>query len=278
MSGIALADARRLRPIGLRTSVLRWGLTLALAGLLAAAYVQSRGAGSEIGALLPAGTSPVVVLDISASISGPTDARVLATLRTLADAKGPSGLVVFSDTAYELLPPGSPAAELRKVMRFFRPIGTKNGVEQLPPDPWSPSFKAGTAISTGLDEARRDLAKAGIAHGAVVLVSDLDDTGETPIVIADSLARLRRAGITLRIVPLFPTPENLALWQRLVGKDAIAASPTLSSDALAARAEQQHPFRTGLPLLLTAVASLLVVMLAANELYGRRLRLVRGAA
>ena len=69
--------------------------------------------------LLPA-TTAIVVLDVSASISSETYDRIAATLDRLADSNGRYGLVLFSDTAYLALPPGTAGAELRPFVRFFR--------------------------------------------------------------------------------------------------------------------------------------------------------------
>ncbi len=55
----------------------------------------------------------LVVLDLSASISTDTYAGSAPRSIELADTDGRYGLIVFSDTAYLALPPGTPAAELR---------------------------------------------------------------------------------------------------------------------------------------------------------------------
>jgi hypothetical protein len=276
MSAIGLTDFERVRRAGLRTAVLRIALLLGAVALFALAFLESRGTGSEVGALLPAGTSPIVVLDISASISGPTNTRVYTTLRTLADSNGTAGLVVVSDTAYELLPPGSPTRELRALMRFFVPVGVKNGIPDYPPNPWQQTFQAGTRLSAGLDEARRTIVRAGVDKGSVILVSDLADA-EDPSVLADSIANLRRANLAFRIVPLFPLGRDLALWTQLAGADAITAPATLPNDIKAARAQEAHPFRPGLPAGLLTLAAALVLLLAVNEQLCARLPIGRRA-
>jgi hypothetical protein len=264
MSTIALSDYERIRRAGLRTVAVRIALLLGAVVLFVFAFLESRGTGSEVGALLPSGTSPVVVLDISASISGPTNTRVRTTLRTLADSNGTAGLVAVSDTAYELLPPGSPTRELRQLIRFFVPTGVNNGIQSYPPNPWQQTFQAGTRLSAGLDEARRALARAGVKKGSVILVSDLADA-EDPSVLADSIANLRRNHLEFRIVPLFPLGRDLALWTRLAGPGAITAPSTLPIDMKAARAQEAHPFRPGLPAGLLTLAAALVLLLAVNE-------------
>ena len=59
------------------------------------------------------------MLDVSASISADTYSRIGATLSSLARSGGRYGLVVFSDQAYEALPPGTPASDLRPLVRYF---------------------------------------------------------------------------------------------------------------------------------------------------------------
>ena len=77
------------------------------------------------------------------------------------------------------------AIKLRALMRFFAPVGMKNGIPAYPPNPWQQTFQAGTRLSAGLDEARRTFVRAGVDKGSVILVSDLADA-EDPSVLADS--------------------------------------------------------------------------------------------
>ena len=105
-------------------------------------------------ALLPAGSDGLVVLDLSASISSDTYARIGGTLDRLADSGGRYGLIVFSDTAYLALPPGTPAAELRPFARQIRSAGARRSARSwCRRTPGRGSFSAGTKISTGLQLA-----------------------------------------------------------------------------------------------------------------------------
>jgi hypothetical protein len=270
MDAIATADFGRVAAAARRTALVRLALAGAAIALLVLAFLSSRTAGSPVGALLPAGSSSVVALDVSASISGPTNRRVAATLRTLAFSKGTAGLVVFSDAAYELLPPGTPTRELRPLLRFFLPSGGSAEFPKYPPNPWNGTFTGGTRISAGLNEARQALERARIRKGLVILVSDLEDP-EDPGLLSDAVTALERRGIDLRIVPLFPRPANTELWESLVGKDAIVASPTLPDSALEAARKEAQPFQPGLPAALLAFSALLVLVLAANERWCGRL-------
>src|SRR3954452_16445194 len=177
MSTIELADFPSFTR---NAAVSRWlRLALALVAILlavvAALAAPRRAAPST--ALLPAASSAVAVVDVSASISWETYARIAATLDRLRRGGGRAGLILFSDTAYQALPPGTPVRELASFERFFRVARrTEPGLQPQPPrSPWTSSFSAGTRISTGLSLAL-DVAQQDRLHKPVVLlVSDLDD-------------------------------------------------------------------------------------------------------
>jgi hypothetical protein len=94
---------------------------LAAAALAAALAAFLAARDPEVGsqAFLPTDANGIVVLDLSASISADTHLRIRSTLLRLAAGGASYGLVVFSDTAYEALPPGTSASELRRVARYF---------------------------------------------------------------------------------------------------------------------------------------------------------------
>jgi hypothetical protein len=70
------------------------------------------------------------------------------------------GVVLFSDDAYEALPPGTPARELRPFVRFFAPHPRyqhdASGALR-PRSPWDQSFSAGTSISSANHSRRPSL-------------------------------------------------------------------------------------------------------------------------
>ena len=117
------------------------------------------------------------MLDVSASISTDTYSRIGGTLPRSRDSGGRFGLVVFSDQAYEALPPGTPAADLAPLVRYFTlPQQTQPGfAPTFPPNPWRATFSAGTRISAGLELAHRIALEDKPRRPTVVLVSDLDD-------------------------------------------------------------------------------------------------------
>ena len=115
-----LADLPRLHVAAQRTSLVRVLLARRARRDARLLFVVARSAGAGRAAVFPEGTSTgVVALDMSASISGPIYARVATTLRGIVNANQSVGLVMFSDTAYELLPPNSPPGALLQFIPFF---------------------------------------------------------------------------------------------------------------------------------------------------------------
>jgi hypothetical protein len=253
---IPLADARALRPYARRTLLERVALVLALVLLVVSVAVAARTPDLRAQPYVPRGSNGLVVLDLSASISPDTYARIGSTLNDLADTGGRYGLVVFSDTAYEALPPGSPAAELRSFARYFTP--------RAPENPWASSFTAGTRISRGLDLARAIAARDRLRRPAVVLVSDLDDDPQDLGALRRSALAARREGLRIGVVGLNAAPEDQRFFQRLVAGDGtIREAPPPGGQK--AREGARFPWTVGL------LAGLLALALAAHEV--RRARL-----
>jgi hypothetical protein len=212
------------------------------------ALVAAQGLRATPPSLLPADANGIVVLDLSASISSDTYARIADTLDRLIRSDGRYGLVLFSDTAYQALPPGTPAAELRPFRRFFAipPQAAPGALPELPPSPWTASFSSGTRISTGLALALDVIRAEGLSRPAVLLVSDLDDDTSDIDRVASVAAAYRRAGIPLHVVGLNADPEDAAFVRGLVpaggtftaaglpGRDATAPVHTTSWALVAA--------------------------------------------
>jgi hypothetical protein len=253
------------RPV-LRATALRLVLGAALAGVLVAALVVALGRDARPDALLPAGTKGLIVLDLSASTGAQTEVGDL--LRHIADGNEPTGLVVFSDGAYEVVPPGVPGRDLAPLIRFFSegPGGT------VPGDPWF-DFAAGTRVSAGLEQALESFERDGIARGSILLASDLEFVAEEIARLPALLTELRRKGIELRILPVDAREEQKRFFERVVGPDVFvdveagAATATGSGRDLVRLAEE------GTPWLFVALAALLILLLGANERLCGRLRL-----
>jgi hypothetical protein len=264
---VQLSDLADMRGAARRTSLVRLALAFALAGTLAALVVVSRSAGTGRAAVFPEGTTTGIVdLDMSASIAGPIYARVATTLKGIVAANQSVGLVMFSDTAYELLPPNSPPGSLLQFIRFFIPTGFVGGTPVFAQSPWN-EFSGGTRASSGLAAARKALQRSHVKHGAILIVSDLDDAAaDQPALLAEAL-KLRRAHIPVRIVPLFASPANIRLFGVLFGSNTFV-SPSVFTHT--ARRHAQAVSAT-VPWLLLGLGVVFVFLLAGNERWNGRL-------
>jgi hypothetical protein len=250
---IPASEPMRLQHIRSRTTFLRAGLAGALALLLVVAVLVARQYDVRHAPLVASGSSGVIVLDLSASVF---EGGFEATVRKLVETDERAGLVVFSDAAYELLPPGSSGREFQPLLRFFR--ATESG--NLPPNPWD-RFRAGTRISEGLKEAREALLREG-GPGKIVLLSDLEVLPDEVQRLVGVFADLRRDGFEIEIIPLAPREEQRRLMELLLG-DVFLPEPVSGDEAVQARGEGR--LTTGLPWAFLFVGLVLVVGLALNE-------------
>jgi hypothetical protein len=264
---VIVADRARLTTPRLRTEAVRIALALALAGTLALLFMSARTAGAGRAAVFPAGTDTgVVALDMSASISGPTYARVATTLRGIAAANQSVGLVMFSDSAYELLPPNSPPSALTQFVPFFVPLRYYGSTPVFGQGPWD-MFMGGTRVAPGLIAAESALKRAGVRHGAILLVSDLDDSAADGALLEQEAVRLKNDHIPLRIVPLFASAHDKALFGQLFGDNVFVDPKVFTHTATRHTAAIAAPA----PWTLLGLGVLLIVLLAANERFNGRL-------
>ena len=265
MTAIPLADAPALRPAARRTFAVRVALAAALCGLVIAAALVSRHPHTETIVTLPAHSSAIVVLDVSASISADTYSRIGATLSSLSRSGGRYGLIVFSDQAYEALPPGTGARDLAPLVRYFTLPPAHGGFAQtFPANPWQRTFSAGTKISAGLELAHQLAFADKLSKPIAILVSDLDDDPEDLPRLVTIMLALKRDHIPLRIVGLNPSSQDVALFKRLTGGAPIVRAGTLQPGP------QPHN-HTPFPWTLVALTLVVAVGLAAHELWGPRL-------
>ena len=262
MSGIPLADAPGLRRTARRTDIVRAvlaALLLALVGTIAALAGHARVRTLH---LLPSGSTAIVVLDLSASVSQDTYARIGGTISDLVSSNGRYGLVVFSGSAYEALPPGSPAAELKPFVRYFTlpPQTTPGFIPTFPPNPWSRTFSAGTRISSGLELAHRLALDGRLRRPGVVLISDLSDEPGDLRRTALTILAYRRDRVPLRVVGLNPAPADEQFFRKLLGGSGTITEARLPQEASLVSG------RGGFPWALAALALALAVALALNDL------------
>ncbi len=243
--GLPTSAADELRREQRRTRWLRIGLAAAALALLLGAFGLSRELHALPTSYFATGSGGIVVLDLSTSVDAQKSQRVQRVLQSMAETEGRVGLIVFSDSAYEMLPPDTRSEELRPLLRFFdqgpvglpQRFGARRGGSAAPPQrpseesPWSLTFRGGTRISTGLAEARAVVAREGNPDLSVLLLSDLDDSGFDTSALTEELVAYERDGIRLRVVPLFPAPEDRRLFTQIAGKQRARRSP---------RAPEQH--------------------------------------
>jgi hypothetical protein len=250
------------RPVA-RTTALRMLLGAALAALFLAALAVARDRDARPDPLLPPGSTGMIVLDLSASAGLQPEFGEL--LRRVAAADEPTGVVAFSDVAYELVPPGTPGRDLAPMIRFFSEDGTAN--------PWA-SFQTGTNLSRGLEAAREALERDGVERGAILLASDLEFFPDDVPRLTETLREMRTDGVALRILPLGARDEQRRFFERVVGPGIFVELGDAPRAAVAA--ETTGRFRLAeerMPWVFVALALALALLLAANERACGRLRL-----
>ena len=162
------------------------------------------------------GGSGIVVLDLSTSVDPRATGGSRASCARSSRTGQPVGLVTFSDTSYEMLPPGTRGEELRPLLRFFeppepgcrpgRPPGPGLRVPREPVVGLVPRRHAHLdrpAGRTSDGRARRDRRRDGPARQRPrrLAVRPLGRSRRRR-------SRYEREGIDLRVVPLFPGEDD----------------------------------------------------------------------
>jgi hypothetical protein len=260
--GLLSHDVEALRRPSLRTRLVQGVLAFTALVLLAAAAASASNLESREQGLLPAGTVGVVVVDLSLSISDEDYDIVRAALRRLVEENAPIGLVVFSDVAYELLPPGTPASEMRPMLRLLIPP------ELGPPiNPWTETFRAGTRVSSALELAHAILKRDNVRNGSILLVSDLETAPDDVPALTRAVASLRRSNVELKVVGLAPSSDARLIFEGVLQEDAFVAPPAGTDEPL----ESSSAASSDLPLTLVVLGVLLFAILGLHERFGGRL-------
>ena len=264
-SGIDSHETVVLGGVSRRTQLLRATLVVVALALLGAAVASARHLDTRERGLLPSRSNAVVVLDLSLSITDEDYNRVRAVLRRLVEEDAPIGLVVFSDIPYELLPPGTPASEMRPMLRLLVPprLGP-------PVNPWVGTFRSGTRISAALDLAKAMLERDGVERRAIFLVSDLETAPDDVPHLTSTIADLRRADVDFRVFALGPSSDSRKLFSGLLQKDAfvVPLDPTGLDSGHSESGSR-------VPATMLALGGLLFLALAFHERFGGRLFLPR---
>jgi len=263
---VPTSEPGRIKRARRRTLILRAALAIALLASLVLAFLVARAEGVRQAPLVPHGKTGIMVLDVSASTS---EAAFAQTIEKLAAADERVGLIAFSDSAYELLPPGTPGKELLPLLRYFLPGEDGSG----PPaqNPWD-AFRAGTRVSEGLRLAGEVFAREGVGDGSILLVSDFEILPDEIQRVAEQVATLRADGIEVRLVPLNPNPDRRARMNAILGGAAVLRDESPDAEVRAPEAETLGALA---PWAFVGVAALLVAVLAANEALLARLEVRR---
>jgi hypothetical protein len=271
---VPLADASSLDGAARRTRLVRLVLASVLVASIAAAYLAAPATPGR--RFLPADETGIVVLDVSSSVQPETYYRIEQTLATIAASQSRLGLVLFSDVAYEAFPPGTPARELKPLLRFFAPsVASAKPNDQSTRSPWDQWFSGGTKISNGLFLAAHMLQQQHVKKSAILLISDLADDPTDLTRLTDAVLLLEQRTVPLEIVALAPTAANADFFQRLLGSDAIFREAKLPTDAQA-RGQLQVTGTFGI--WLAVLAALAILLLALNEWWAEPLRWRRRTA
>jgi hypothetical protein len=269
MTAIPLPGAAALSRAARRTRLIRGVLALVLVVLVLLAASSGRHPAAPRPGSLPVRSGDVVVLDLSASISSDTFSRIGETLRKLVATGGRYGLVVFSNVAYEALPPGSPASALRPLIRYFTPPSPEpGGATVFPINPWTRSFSSGTRISAGLDLAHRIVLANHLRRARVVLISDLaDDPADLQRLNEVATGEYGRGRTPLAVVALNAAPADEAFFSRIAGAAIAEASP-----APAQPSTPSAVLPSGVPASLVVAIVATLLALAVQCLWAARMR------
>ncbi|PWU25122.1 MAG: hypothetical protein C5B48_02865, partial [Candidatus Rokuibacteriota bacterium] len=194
---LPLSDAPRLAQAARRTRLLRLGLAAVFAIVPLAALASLPGLST---ATASRGSDSMIVLDVSGSVAAQVYPAVEKALRQAVRASGAhAGLLVFSDTAEEVLPPNAPIEEVLRYLRYFS-VSTASAWPSA--NPWQ-GFSAGTAISKGIAAARVALQ----GRGRIFVISDFaDSAGDLPALRRQLLAVRASRRLQLRLLPISPSP------------------------------------------------------------------------
>ena len=263
-AAIPSGDLRALRREARFTRILRTGLAAAAFGALLAAVGAAAALRAREASLLPEGSVGIVVMDVSQSVDTLAYSKLSRALARVAAAEQTVGLVIFSDIAYEALPPGASSRELRPLLRYFAPRPGRSPIDPraYPRNPWVSAFAGGTQISDGIRIAREVLERDKIENGAILLLSDLETASSDQDDLSEELVELRRREIPIRVVPLIENGASRPIFERLLGTEVFVQPSTLEPGR---RANVERTLAGFGPELLLAHSAILIVLLAVNE-------------
>lgn len=265
-TGVDAADLGAFGTPARRAAILRLGFAAAAVALVVGMVANARELEARRPGLVPSGTTGVAVVDLSLSVTDDDYQAVRGAFRRLIADGASVGLVVFSDVPYELLPPGTPASELRPMLRLLVPPRLGSTV-----NPWNETFRSGTRVSTALQLARSMLERDGVQSGSILLVSDLETAPDDVPALTRTVEDLRRSSIRLRVVGLSPSSDARLIFAGLMQEGPFRPSPSGREEAAGSSATA-----VGLPTALLVLGALSLLALAAHERFGGMLAIVPG--
>jgi hypothetical protein len=259
-------DAHAFSVAAWRARILRLTFATAAVALTVAAVASARNLDTREQGLIPSGRTGVVVVDLSLSIADEDYRAIRRAFNRLIAENASIGLVVFSDIAYELLPPGTPASELQPMLRLLVPPRPGPAIT-----PWTDTFRAGTRVSTALELARHMLERDGVKSGSVLLVSDLETAPDDVPALTRTVESMRRSSIDLRVFALAPSSDARLIFEGLLQDGAFALAPEGAAGRVP---ESALKIRVSDTLLI--LGALLFLSLAAHEHFAGRLAIPGG--
>lgn len=266
-AAIDMHGVRSFRTPAVRAWFLRVLLGGAAVGLVIAATASARDLEASAPGLLPPGKTGVAVVDLSVSVVDEDYGMVESAFRRLIAENASIGLVVFSDVPYELLPPGTPASELRPMLRLLVPPRRGPTV-----NPWVDTFRAGTRVSAALQLASDMLERHGLKSGSILLISDLETAPDDVPVLSRTVDKIRRSSIELRVVGIAPSRQARLIFAGMLQQGAFDTSPNGTEGAA-----RQTGGSARLPVRLLVLAALALLALALHERFAGVLAVTRGA-
>jgi hypothetical protein len=115
--------------------------------------------------------------------------------------------------------------------------------------------------------AQAALKRARIQHGAILLVSDLDDASADEGPLENQALQLRTDHIPVRIVPLFAAQTDVRLFSALFGDKSFVDPSVFTHTAKRHAASIAAPD----PWVLLLLGGVLVLLLTGNERWNARL-------
>jgi hypothetical protein len=264
---IPITDSVALRRPLQRTTTIRFALATLLLLLAAFAVWRAAALSPRPVPFLDRRTTTIIVLDQSKSIYIGAYRRIASLFKVLVGANAPVGLVAFSDTAYEMMPPGTHGSELAPMLRFYtRGRPGESDLDPLtlfPATPWGDVFSGGTKISAGIDLARAIAHRDHVRHATIVLASDLETAGEDePKLALSLLSATRDPALDVKVLPLFPIADDLQFFQKYLPPNAFIKASQLHAPAADTT---RHRLLVSSPWPIVLVGALLFLALAANE-------------